>query len=277
MSFGDAFGYPWKNTGKVFAFAMMYVVIYLIQMALTFVGGFGVGIWLGLLINLGFSLFLAGYMVDVIRHLAEVGEGTPDNNVSENFGRGIMLMLASFVYFLPVIIIGAFGFTQLGNPFAFSNDTAGANWLAFGLLLLILTIVSSWSLFVGMVRYAVENEIGVLFAIGSNVNTVTNNLGTCLSLSLHQFGLGLAWGLMGLVVGVIWGVLAFGMFNAPAWMTIIVFAIYQFAVMGLSVAGQLASSHLLTGFGISLGLIELDKPKNEFSFEPRYRNLGDLS
>lgn len=272
MSFGSAFSYPFENIGKVLTLAFIYVVISLV----TFLGGM-LGAMVGLLLNLTFSIFVAGYMVSVTRHVADYGYGAPDNNVGDNLGRGLAVMLAGILYMLPVILVMIGGFLVLGNPFDYYSDVSTTNWVAFGLLLLLLAIFSSWSLFVGMVRFAMEDRSGALFDMGRNLNTVTNNLGICFGLFLRQFGIGLVFGIIMGVIATVWMMLVGGVGSSSIALIMALLTVYQFFIMSVSIAGQLANAHLLAGFGEALGLIQTRKPKNQPAYDSLYRDLGDLS
>ena len=146
---------------------------------------------LGLVPILNFVIY--GYQLEVIKNVAQ-GQDLPLPEWGEDFGgkfvKGLMVVIASFIYSLPLLIVWAIYFVALlamgGTASSNSQDVSGAaggllavcSIVFYCIVFLYSIIVYGFIMLPGMMRYAVEGEFGAFFKFGENLRVATSKLGS---------------------------------------------------------------------------------------------------
>ncbi|MCA9912709.1 MAG: DUF4013 domain-containing protein [Anaerolineae bacterium] len=209
-------------------------------------GAFGKIVTAGLLmmiplVNLFGAFVLVGYGIKIIGSVLAGDENLPEFDIMQDFGRGLIGLVAAIVYMIPVIIISV----VLGV--LFGNGSGGMNGI--GALLYLLTIPLSFALslavLVAFSRFAVEGESGVLFAFTENFQLAFGNLGAGLEFFVNAI-------LFGIILGVLVGI-GFVLLIIPG--------------LVIAIAGQFAQYHLAAQYAQRLGIGGKAKRKmEEYSF-----------
>jgi hypothetical protein len=192
MSFGEALGFPFKaeNLPKTLNLILIYVIITSSVMVLGLLAN---AIELALLISgivsIGYSFFVSGYMIEVIRNVMDGNEILPPSDLGRDIKRGFAVFIASLVHMIPFIILfacalGAIGSSMNMGSMEFSRDMERlGNSGDGGAILMVcgLSIVALFAgffvfnaLLIGMVRYAAEDRAGAMFEFGTNLSYVDN-------------------------------------------------------------------------------------------------------
>ena len=147
---------------------------------------------LGLVPILNFVVY--GYQLEVVKNVAQ-GQELPLPEWGEDFGgkfmKGLMVVIASFIYSLPLLVLWVIYFVAMlamgGTASGSSSDQmsgAAGGMLAicsivfYCIFFLYSVIVYGFVLVPGMMRYAVEEEFGAFFKFGENLRVATSNLGS---------------------------------------------------------------------------------------------------
>jgi hypothetical protein len=275
MSFGEALGFPFKaeNLPKTLNLILIYVIITSSVMVLGLLAN---AIELALLISgivsIGYSFFVSGYMIEVIRNVMDGNEILPPSDLGRDIKRGFAVFIASLVHMIPFIILfacalGAIGSSMNMGSMEFSRDMERlGNSGDGGAILMVcgLSIVALFAgffvfnaLLIGMVRYAAEDRAGAMFEFGTNLSYVTSNAGSLLGLFMRSFGIGFIYGILTSIVS--------GMFGTELQMMdagyrniglglMALFVVESVITQTLSLMSQFSVAHLQARLGNQLGI-----------------------
>ena len=133
-----------------------------------------------------------GYQLEVLKNVAH-GQDLPLPEWGEDFGgkfmKGLMVVIASFIYSLPLLVIVgicAIAMAIMGISLTDGQDVgaaAGGMSTICGSALACVSVLYSiivygFIMVPGMMRYAVEEEFGAFFKFGENLRVATSNLGS---------------------------------------------------------------------------------------------------
>ena len=165
---------------------------------------------LGLIPIVNFVIY--GYQLEVIKNVSQDRElPLPDwDDFGGKFIKGLMVVIASFIYSLPLILVGVVYFVVMmivggGAASTGSEDVSGAAGgifaicsIAFYCVAFLYSIIVYGFIFVpGVMRYAEEEEFGAFFKFGENLRVATSNLGSYIVMLLVMMLAGLAAGIVG--------------------------------------------------------------------------------
>lgn len=126
------------------------------------------------------AFFLGGYQLAVMRNVMN-GEEHPLPKW-ENWGRlfmdGLFVVVAAFVYTLPIWLLAFFGI--LLNLVVFSSSSGGAVavviWLIFGCFTILIAIALAFLIPSIYIQYARTDDFGALFRFGEVLAIARENL-----------------------------------------------------------------------------------------------------
>lgn len=135
--------------------------------------------------------FAQGYQVRVARNVVR-GEKRPlpaSNRLGEVFVDGVVLVVAAFVYFLPLVLIGC----VIALPAILTNDglLAFCAGCCVVLVALLYAIPALMLTFMGMIRYAETGNFSEYFRLGALIRDTRQNASLLFVLLMYVFGLGL--------------------------------------------------------------------------------------
>jgi hypothetical protein len=276
MSFGSALGYPFKsgNIPKILTIILSFLILVasLVVLGLLFRSS-NMNNGLSLVSNLigsAYGLFISGYMISVIRSVMDGNELLPPVNLGRDLSRGLACMIAGFIYAIPFIIVFVCLFASIfsasmasmdvNNIDSIQRSSDGINPLMLcggGLLMLFLSFTVGMSYVVGMVRYAAEDNASALFNFPANFSTVMANFGAALGLFFRQFGLGIVYGILAMIIlfGTAGSVTAMVSDSRTPLPLVVAVAVGAYIVfLSLMLMSQLSSAHLYAGFGNDIGI-----------------------
>lgn len=280
MSFGEAFGFPFKaeNLPKILNFILIYTII----IAVILVGGllfnsFTTALFLTAPVSIAYSLFVSGYTIEVIRRIMEGEDVLPASDLGRDIKRGFVVGVAGFVYMLPIIILficvfsmipmSSYGYSSMGSMNN-SGDSllpiCGAFIVALGLL-----FFSGNALMIGMIRYAAEDRSGALYEFGHNFGYVTSNFGKLMGLFVRSFGIGIIFALVsGMIAGLIpttETITPRGYLNVGAGL-VAFFVIESVISQTLTFMSQMSIAHLQARFGLDVGIFAGKSKHDDYNF-----------
>ena len=175
----------------------------------------------------------AGYGIGIMRNMARgMEKPLPSwDNLGEKFKDGLVIMVATFIYALPAIIVFGIG--------AIISSASGGKGAATLLTVLIsccgaiYLLAFSFLVPALLIHYARTNSFGALFQVGEVIKLATGNIGEYL----------MAW-VTGLIAGLILGIVSpvlivlciIPFFIGVAWVTSVTY--YAYGQVGLKVIGQ---------------------------------------
>jgi len=159
-------------------------------------GAFGKIVTAGLLMFIPlvnfFGIFvIAGYGIKIIGHVLAGDRDLPEFDIMQDFGRGLLAMVAGFLYALPLILV----FAVFGVLFG-SDGTMGAGGFLITIISIPFSFVLSLVVVVAFSRYAISEETGMLFDFGGNFRLATSNLSAGLEFFVNAFVYGLVAGIL---------------------------------------------------------------------------------
>lgn len=288
MSFSDALNYPFKgaNIPKV----LTIILVFLLIVAVVVVGGImmeaaGI-ILLAIPIMIAYAVFIGGYSIEVIRSVASGEDVMPQAQVGRDIGRGIVVVIANIVHMIPLFILIGIAFMMIGSSLtdsiiidAYGNidTTAFSNALedsigticGMGLVMVVVGFLLSYTLTVGMVRYAVEDSIGALFSIPANFGKVLSNMGAVFGLFIRSLGIGIIYYILMNVVNWIFNGMvsdAFSPYGEPGIGAMIIVTVYGILYLSLNLMNQLSNTHLIAGFGQAVGISSRKSKHDDYEF-----------
>lgn len=274
MSFGDALGFPFKaeNLPKTLNFILIYVIITASVMVLGLLANaFEIALLVSAIVGLGYSFFVSGYMIEVIRRIMDADESLPPSDLGRDLKRGGAVFVASLVYMIPFFILffcafGVMGASMSSMDFSGSSYGRGGNspdgsaiMMVCGLM--IVGVVAAFfifnSLLIGMIRYAAEDRSGAMFEFGTNLSYVTSNAGAFMGLFLRSFGIGFIYGfLQGIVTGILQtdAQLLDSGFNNVGFGLMALIVVETVITQTLALMSQFSVAHLQAKLGNELGI-----------------------
>jgi hypothetical protein len=211
----------------------------------------GLGAVISLVPILNFAM--TGYMIQIVRNMmSDMQEPLPNwDDLGKKFMDGLMLVLAGFVYALPVIILSCLPLSIMTIPAMIAsgnsdfqdvaNTISGAGGVLFAAmacLFVVYGLVLSVIFPAIYVNYAKEGTFASCFKIREVFNIIGKNAGAFFT----------AWGVSlvaGLVVGLVAGFVSsiLGLIPCVGWIASIVISV------GVSVYLLLIYAHLFGQFG----------------------------
>lgn len=222
--------------------------------------GLGVGLGraaLGLLglviVSIVGGFWFSGYSVDVVRAVMAGQDVLPAVEFGRNMRAGFTLFLSAVLYGLLfvvyLIVVGLL--SNLGGLFVFIAVIAAIPFL----------FVMGWGYYIGMARYAAENDPGAVFQIWKNMKTARANIGPGVSLAIFQILLGIIYNIGTRVLdGLINGITGAGGVVLTA---LVISAIVFFA---LNLFQHFSAQHLIAQYAMRIG-IGGPGPKDKVDFD----------
>jgi len=274
MSFGEALGFPFKaeNLPKTLNFILIYVIITASIMVLGLLANaFELAILASAIVGLGYSFFVSGYMIEVIRRVMEGDEALPPSDLGRDLKRGGAVFVASLVYMIPFFILFFCAFAAVGTSMSsmdFTSSNYGRNGSApdgSAILMLcgmlLVGVVAAFFIFnallIGMVRYAAEDRSGAMFEFGTNLSYVTSNAGTLLGLFMRSFGIALIYGILSSIATGIFGTdrqLLESGYNNVGFGLMALIVVESVITQTLALMSQFSVAHLQARLGNQLGI-----------------------
>ncbi len=157
-------------------------------------GAFGKIVTAGLLlfipiVNLFGAFVIAGYGIKIMGNVLAGNQNLPEFDIMQDFGRGLLVLLAGFIYALPLVLVLLVLGLLLGG---FNEDTMTAGGLLLTLISIPLSFIFSLVIITAFSRYAATEETGMLFDFGGNFRLAMNNLGAGLEFFVNAFLYGIA-------------------------------------------------------------------------------------
>lgn len=155
-----------------------------------------------------------GYQLEVIKNVSQDQDlPLPEwDDFGGKFIKGLMVVIAGFIYSLPLVIVGIAYFVVMmivggGAASTGSNDVSGAAGgivaicsIAFYCVAFLYgIIVYGFIMLPGVMRYAEEEEFGAFFKFGENLRVATSNLGSYIVMLLVIMLAGIVAELVGLI------------------------------------------------------------------------------
>lgn len=159
-------------------------------------GAFGKIVTAGLLLFIPlvnfFGMFvIAGYGIKIIGNVLAGDRDLPEFDIMQDFGRGLIALVAGFLYALPLIIV----FAVFGALFG-GDGAAGLGGVLISILSIPFSFVLSLVMIVAFSRYAVSEETSVLFDFGENIRLATSNLSAGLEFFVNALVYGFVAGIL---------------------------------------------------------------------------------
>ena len=192
---------------------------------------------LGLIPIVNFVIY--GYQLEVIKNVSQDQDlPLPDwDDFGGKFIKGLMVVIASFIYSLPLILVGIVYFVVMmivggGAASTGSEDVSGAAGgifaicsIAFYCVAFLYSIIVYGFIFVpGVMRYAEEEEFGAFFKFGENLRVATSNLGSYIVMLLVIMLAGIVAEVVGVIacgIGILftifWAILVSGHLFGQFW------------------------------------------------------------
>ncbi len=218
MYFMDAIQYPFKSQG---IWGKLAIVVLLLLIPIVSIFG---------------AFVVLGYGMKIIRSVMEGETELPEFEFGADFGRGLMVMLLTLVYTLPLVIVSFILTGMMQN--------GGVLGILALLLYIVLSIVVGVMAMIATVRYAISEDSSAFFDFAGNFDLAQKNVGTLVMFYINF-----------IIFAVIMGIL----------MTIGFMLLF---VPGLIVMGvaMFANFYLYARLGLELGLEGKRKRKTDGSF-----------
>ena len=192
---------------------------------------------LGLIPIVNFVIY--GYQLEVIKNVSQDQDlPLPDwDDFGGKFIKGLMVVIASFIYSLPLILVGVVYFVVMmivggGAASTGSEDMSGAAGgvfaicsIAFYCVAFLYSVIVYGFIFIpGVMRYAEEEEFGAFFKFGENLRVATSNLGSYIVMLLVIMLAGIVAEVVGVIacgIGILftifWAILVSGHLFGQFW------------------------------------------------------------
>ena len=192
---------------------------------------------LGLIPIVNFVIY--GYQLEVIKNVSQDQDlPLPDwDDFGGKFIKGLMVVIASFIYSLPLILVGIVYFVVMmivggGAASTGSEDMSGAAGgvfaicsIAFYCVAFLYSVIVYGFIFIpGVMRYAEEEEFGAFFKFGENLRVATSNLGSYIVMLLVIMLAGIVAEVVGVIacgIGILftifWAILVSGHLFGQFW------------------------------------------------------------
>ena len=222
MSFSRAFKYPFHNSAKVISIVLVMTIAFVICIALVansadwspflqsvyddpthtdFAHEESVGAGmllggLGLLVIIVFGGFwINGYSVAVVGEVIEGNDTMPAIEFGKNLRQGFALFLSGLAYILANILIMFALFVVISIAAKLGGLISVPVSLAGFIAAFAFAALSGWAYFIGMARYAVEDNRAPLFEIVRNIKVARKNARRGIGLALYFIALTIIYGI----------------------------------------------------------------------------------
>ena len=288
MNFVRAFKYPFHNSAKVLSIVLVLTIAFVVCVAMIA----GAHDWTSLLQNLSYGpdlqsfdeleapgaaaglgalgllvvvvlegFWLNGYSLAVIRSVLDGNDNMPEVNFGKHLRQGFWLFLSTLWYILAACL---FCFICL-LMYIIAAQLVEVIGMLVGLAISFAAIaffaLAGWGYFVGMARYAVENNRSPLFQIVRNMRTARANLGLGFRLVLYFIALSTIFGIVrSIVEGVLGGFIGSDIVVAAALSAVVYFAFNLFQ--------HFSTQHMIAQYAMAVGVgrdIDADKDKVDFA------------
>jgi len=259
MSFGEAFGYPFKNIPKVLTVVLVFTILVALLVSNLFnTRSNSAAMLLTWGIIIAQSLFLTGYGIRVLRHIQDGYDyDMPSFEILGDIGRGIVVCFAGILTFIPLIALLFCGSTLVAGSQSYSYSPSVSPSTALLILLMIpFAVYLSWGFVVGMLRYASTEESGALFEFGTNFGYVNSNIGSSFGFLGYNFLLAIIYAAVNFLVTMLYeGVFAGTLTYRTDQTTLIaVVTVGYILSITISLFQQFAGLHLMAQYGEKIGI-----------------------
>jgi hypothetical protein len=220
-------------------------------------------------------LWSSGYSIRVIRHVMDGYEKLPNIQLGKDMMTGIYLFLLNLFYgvifFVFLIAVGI-----LAALFTGSNSGGGLSSLivlgAFFVSIPLL-ILMGWAYFIGMARYAADDDRSALFQLGTNLSIARQNVKISFSLTGYLVLLGLTFLFVSQFASNVLQLFATPFFGSNQDQTSILIAIVGSFMMSLAlnIVQEFSRMHLVAQYAYHIGLYDdfddYDGKKVDFNFD----------
>lgn len=285
MNFSTAFRYPFQNMAKVVSIVLVLTIAFAVFIGLMlnshdwsplleqvvdmdhseYVVGESeamgatalIGV-LGLIVVAVVSGFwISGYSIEVIRSILNDIETLPDIDFGRNLKDGFYLFLSSIAYlivFIVLLVVEAIALRITGS-LGVINMLA---MLAAAVATVAALAIMGWAYFVGMARFAAENDRGAVFQFGQNMRIARENWTKGASLLVYMI-------ILSIIYGVIRGIVD-GIFGGVAGMLGITLSVVIYYVFNLM--QHFSTQHLIAQYAVQVGIggEENDPGKDKVDF-----------
>lgn len=275
MNFSDAFKYPFRNFAKVMSIVLAMTIAFAVFIAMILnsydwaslladqfghdlpdsyartlqpLGGTTITGIVGLLLVVVVSgLWMSGYSVEVVRAVMREEEWMPSVNFGRNVKDGAYLFASSLAYwalFVALIVVLAVVSGLLGEIVEFTRT-----FVAIGAIACVLgaAFVMGWGYFVGMARFAAENDHKASWRIWENMRIAWSNWQKGARLALYMIAFSIIYGIARQIVDGVFGGLMGANLLAGFTLSIIIYYIFN-------LAQHFSTQHLIAQFGAEIGL-----------------------
>lgn len=288
MNFVRAFKYPFHNSAKVLSIVLVLTIAFVVCVAmiagahdwtshLQFLSygpamqsfseleapgaAAAVGV-LGLLVVVVLEGFwLNGYSLAVIRSVLDGNDTMPEVDFGRNLREGFWLFLSTLWYILAACLLCFILYVLYSIATGLGGLIGTLVGLATALATIAFFVLAGWGYFVGMARYAVENDRGPLFQIVRNMRTARANLGLGFRLVLYFIALSIIYGIVrSIVEGVLGGFIGSDIVIAVALSAVVYFAFNLFQ--------HFSTQHMIAQYAMAVGVgrdYDADKDKVDFA------------
>ncbi len=260
MSFGDAFGYPYKSLAKIATIVLGFTILVAVLVSIAINSRDGSGL---ILLTAGTviaqSLFLTGYGIRVIRHIMDgYDQSLPAIELIGDIGRGVVVSFAGLITFLPLIIFAFCGASMMipsSSRYGASPEIGGSTIL-FIIIVIPFAVYLGWGFIVGMIRYANEEESGAMFQFGTNFGYVNSNIGASAGLFGHNLLLAIIYGITTTIISSVYNntVTSSLTYRSDQNVIIAVLTVGYILSISLSLLQQFSGFHLIAQYAERIGI-----------------------
>ena len=179
----------------------------------------------------------------------------------DNLREGFWLFLSTLWYILAACLFCIILYVLYSIATGLGGLIGTLVGLATALAAIAFFVLAGWGYFVGMARYAVENDRSPLFQIVRNMRTARANLGLGFRLVLYFIALSIIYGIVrSLVEGVLGGFIGSDIVIAVALSAVVYFAFNLFQ--------HFSTQHMIAQYAMAVGVgrdIDEDKDKVDFA------------
>lgn len=257
MSFNAAFHYPYKNLPKIATIVLGFTIVIaaFVAMAINSQTPDGFLALTGATI-LAQSLFLTGYGVRVIRHLMdENDESMPSIKLFSDIGRGIVVTVAGFLLYLPLLAVVYFSGIVIAIQTVYGRSLEPSGIFLIVVCFALFLYLTS-GLMVGMIRHAREERASTLFQYFTNLKYVKQNKKATLKLLLFAFIVGIIYMVTTNATSFLYEltVIESLSFRSSELEIVAVITVSIILSIGFSLLQQFANLHLMAQFAEEIGL-----------------------
>ncbi len=275
MNFTNAIKYPFQNFAKVMSIVLAMTIAFAVFIAMiinshdwtplltamtnldvsqshtetlqplsgtTITGFFGL-----LLVAIVSGFWLSGYSVAVIRAVMREETWMPEVNLGQNIKDGAALFAASAAYWVLFVLLMVVMVTLTGLLGQIIDILGLLAALASFVIVVGAALVMGWAYFVGMARFAAEDDYRTAWQIRRNIRIAREYRGQGFTLLLYMIAISLLYGVVRQVVDGVFG----GLLNANmlAGVTLSLIIYYLFNLMQ-----HFSTQHLIAQYAWKIGI-----------------------